>query len=93
MMFHPVSDEDEHRGPSREEIEVLCILHAVDARVSSASELAGSLGLSPALASAAAVAAHTLVTAGWLRLVEDRFQLTDDGREHLTRRLSDFGIS
>ncbi|MEK6607997.1 MAG: hypothetical protein AABZ30_10080 [Myxococcota bacterium] len=85
--------DGESHGPSRAEIEILCILHAVGPRGCPVGELAMRLGLSPALASAVAEGAQALVSTGWLELDDEQLALTDAGRARLTQRLSDLGVA
>lgn len=77
----------ENRGPSREEIEILCILHAIGQHGCRADNLATLLGLSPGLASAVADGIGPLISAGWVDLHDDHLSLTDAGFQRLTHRL------
>jgi DNA-binding MarR family transcriptional regulator len=76
-------------GPSREEIESLCILHAVGVLGCPARDLAARLGLSRELASAVAAGIEPLIRAGWIERRDEHVSLTDAGRQQLDRRLSD----
>lgn len=80
------------RGPSREEIESLCILHAIGARGCRGSELATRLGLSPALAGLVSESIGPLVSAGWVEQEEERISRTDRGSRWLKQRLSDWSV-
>ena len=80
-------------GPSREEIETLCMLHAVGLDGCSVAELPARLGLSPTLAAQFALAIAPLVGRGWLARDGDRISQTETGRERLTLRLSELGVA
>ncbi len=82
-------EDDEKPGPSREEIETLCILHAVGPHGCPVHDLARLLGLSPGLAPAVAAGVEPLIRAGWVDRRDDQFSLTDTGQEWLKARLSD----
>jgi predicted transcriptional regulator len=86
------SNEGDHRAPSREEIECLCILHAVGVAGCPTGELASRLGLSPSLSSSVAEGAEPLIRRGWLDRADDRFSLTEAGHTWLTERLSDLKV-
>ncbi len=85
-------DEGESRAPSREEVETLCILHAVGPHGCPRADLATRLGLSSALAVAVAEGVEPLVARGWLALHDDRFSLTGPGHDWMQTRLSELGI-
>lgn len=84
----PTSDDDEPRGPTREEIETLCLLHVIHQHGCRASDLAALLGLSPGLAATVAQCAEPLVKAGWVDAKEDRLSLTSAGEQWLHERSS-----
>jgi hypothetical protein len=79
-------------GLSRDEIETLCILHAVGPDGCSVAELPVRLGISPTLAAHVVLAAAPLVDRGWLAREGDRMAPTEAGRERLTLRLSELGV-
>jgi hypothetical protein len=92
--YHGVAhDEDKPSGPSRADIETLCLLYAVGVAGRTAEELAHRLGLAAGLAGAVGEAAGTLIDGGWLEAHGDRFVLTVEGRNHLVRRLAGLGVS
>ncbi len=74
--------------PSREEIETLCILHAIGLHGCQADDLATLLGLSPGLASAVAESVQPLISLGWVDLNDNHFSLTDAGHQWLKQRRS-----
>jgi DNA-binding IclR family transcriptional regulator len=83
-----IESDGEYRGPSREEIESLCLLHAMGERGCLTTDLAKGLGLSPALASRLVHAVTPLVQAGWVEVQDDRFSVTDAGAAWLADRLA-----
>jgi hypothetical protein len=82
-------EKGKNRGPSREEIETLCVLHAVGPHGCPEGGLAARLGLSPALASAVAEGIAPLIRAGWVDLQDDQLSLTESGNRRLRERLSE----
>lgn len=76
--------------PSREDIECLCILHAVGKGGCFVADLAGLLGLSPGLSPAISEGIKPLIAAGWLQLHDDRLTRTDQGAAWLQDRLAAF---
>ena len=74
------------RGPSREEIETLCILHVVECGAEGAADIAEALGLARDLAPVVARAIEAVAARGYLTAVEDRVSLTDGGRVWLQER-------
>jgi DNA-binding MarR family transcriptional regulator len=82
-------EDNKKRGPSREEIESLCILHAVGPHGCLVRDLATLLGLSAGIASAVAAGVEPLIRAGWVDRRDDQFSLTEPGREWLKNRLSE----
>ena len=88
----PLVDAGGSKRPSRAEIEGLCILHAVGPDGCPESDLAGRLGLSPALAGAAIRSIGSLVDAGWLAQEDNRISLTGAGRAWLEERLSQLRV-
>ncbi len=85
-------EANQRRGPSREEIETLCILHAVGRRGCHTSDLPARFGLSPALADVLAEATAPLCAAGWLSVEDDRVATTDAGDRYLAERLAELGV-
>ena len=77
---------DKARGPSREEIETLCILHVVERGAEGAADVAEALGLARDLAPVVARAIESVAARGYLTAVEDRVTLTDAGRACLQER-------
>jgi hypothetical protein len=86
----PLGDDEGKKGPSREEIETLCILHAVGQRGCRNDDLAPRLGLSSSLARAIVAGVEPLVIQGWLFREETRLVLTDAGRERLKGSLAEW---
>ncbi len=82
------TSRDETSAPSREEIEIICLLQAVGTNPCTVSELTERLGLSRLLGSALVEAMQTLVSKDWLSLRDDQLALTDAGRFWLNERLS-----
>lgn len=80
--------EGENTAPSREEIETLCILHAIGSHGCDMNDLAELLGLSRGLAAAVVEGTGQLISAGWVELNDSRFSLTDEGRDWLKQRRS-----
>ena len=92
MTARGTSREEERRGPSREEIETLCVLHAVGADGCWTGDLAERLGLSPSLAALVAGGMDPLIRKGWLEERNGRFVVTDVGQEWLSQRLAEWGV-
>lgn len=87
-----MTTEAKRAGPSREEIESLCILHALEPVGASMVDLAARLGLAPGLAPVVAKALEPLVAIGCVETSGDSASATDAGREWLRRRLSELGV-
>ena len=77
---------DKARGPSRADIETLCILHVVERGAEGAADIAEALGLARDLAPVVARAIEAVVARGYLTAVEDRVTLTVVGRAWLQER-------
>jgi hypothetical protein len=84
--------EDNKSRPSREEIETLCILHAVGGVGCDAGDLSVRLGLSTTLASAVAESIQPLVAEGLLQNEDGWIERTDGGDRRLTARLAALGV-
>jgi len=84
---------EEDRGPSRAEIETLCVLHAVGELGCRVGELPARLGLSSSLTATIKAAIEPLVAAGWLKVEDDLITATAAGAEHLRRRLAELGAA
>lgn len=80
-------------GPSREEIETLCILHAVSARGCSVADLPARFGISSALESALLGALDPLVARGWITVEGGRVSRTQAGSDRLVGRLGELGVA
>ena len=78
---------------TREEIEKLCILHAVGVGGCTLCDLPERLGLSPTLTHAVAESLGPLLTLGWLVNDGGAVTRTEAGQRWLTRRLSELGVS
>ncbi len=85
-------DEDAIQMPSREEVETLCVLHAVGPSGCPVGDLAARLGLSATLAPTIAEGMQTVVRRGLLDRLDERFTWTEHGRELLLRRLTELGL-
>ena len=92
MTARGTSSEEDHPGPSREQIETLCVLHAVGLGGCRTEDLAERLGLSPTLAAVVAGGMDALVMRGWLEEGKGRFAVTESGDEWLKQRLVDWGV-
>lgn len=77
---------------TREEIENLCILHAIGDQGCPLGDLPARLGLSPTLVSAVTESLTGLLGTGWIRREDDTLTQTEKGREWLTRRLLELGV-
>lgn len=88
MKRRTAGEDGQKPAPSREEIETLCILHAIGPHGCHVDDLAALLGLSPGLASVVAAGIQPLIFAGWVELHDTQFSLTDAGREWLQERRS-----
>jgi predicted transcriptional regulator len=82
-------EDDKKSGPSREEIESLCILHAIGVAGCRVNDLARMLGISAGLAFAVAASVEPLIRAGWVERCEDQLSLTVAGHGWLMKRLSE----
>jgi hypothetical protein len=78
--------------PSREEIEYLCLVHAVGPDGCATPKLAQRLGLSPELSQCIDEAVVVLLQDGRLESSCDSLTVTAAGREWLQRRLAELGI-
>lgn len=76
---------------TREEIENLCILHAVGDQGCPLADLPERLGLSPTLVAAVAESLTGLIGLGWL-VRNEKVMLTEEGRAWLGRRLLELGV-
>lgn len=92
-MTHQQSAHDETPAPSREEVETLCILHAIGPGNCPKGDIATRLGLSSALTTVVAEGIEPLIARGWLELRDDRFWLTEAGHAWMKRRLSELGVA
>ncbi len=81
-------DNEEQKGPSREEIETLCILYAVGTNGCNERELVTRLGLSHTLTSAVIESIQPLLVANRVVLDEGRIACTDAGHQWLRERLA-----
>lgn len=79
--------------PSREEIENLCLLCAVEPNGCTTADLGARLGLSPELAPAVEEAIGPLLAAGMLDDRDGMVVPTQAGRAWLRRRLLEFRVS
>ncbi len=77
---------------TREEIETLCLLHAVGPHGCPVGELAARLGLSSTVASAVAESIVPLVGAGRLAMDDGSIRRTREGDRWLAQRLSELGV-
>ncbi|MEO7328127.1 MAG: hypothetical protein ABI193_06090 [Minicystis sp.] len=92
MILHSDHIDGDVRKPTREEIETLCVLHAVGHRACSLVQLASCLGLAPSLAPAIKVAIEALTGAGWLILAGEMVSRTDEGGAYLAARLEELQV-
>jgi predicted ArsR family transcriptional regulator len=94
MSIDNSKDTNEPRRPSREEIETLCILHAVAANnAATFSDLADALGLSRDLAAAVERALEPLVARDLLAVHDGLVRSTPTGEGWLLRRLVELGVA
>lgn len=94
LKVRTADDGDKRRGPSREEIENLCMLHAVGPRGCRMGDLPARLGLSATLVSAVAECVEILIRLGWLEQHDDdHLLLTDAGHAWLGERLADLKVA
>lgn len=77
---------------TREEIEELCILHAIGARGCALGELPERLGLSPTLVGVVTESLAGLLGAGRLARERDVVFPTAAGRAWLAKRLGELGV-
>lgn len=88
MTWVLVVEEEVENGPTREEIETLCILHVVGRAGCKLDELPHLLGLSTALAEAVANCIEPLIGNGLLVLEDGGVKHTEAGSSYLTDRLA-----
>lgn len=86
------SSESSIQKLSRGEIETLSILHAVGPSGCHVGDLAARLGLSASLAAVVARGMEPVIVGGLLERLDERFRLTEHGREVLTKRLAELGL-
>lgn len=86
LMNEELKQDREECKLSREEIENLCILHAVGEIGCPSEALAGRLGLSEGLKAAVASAVQTIVARGWLVQELDRLVPSPAGNQWLRER-------
>jgi predicted transcriptional regulator len=79
---------DPQSGPSRGEIENLCLLSAIPDNGCALSELPTRLGLSPLLVEPVAEAIGQLIDAGWIHELDGGVRVTSEGRAWLKEQLS-----
>ncbi len=81
-----------HTKVTREEIETLCLLHAVGPHGCPVGELAARLGLSATLAPAVTESIAPLIGTGRLAMTDNIVTRTATGDHWLTQRLSELGL-
>ncbi len=77
---------------TREEIENLCIVHAIGDQGCPLGDLPARLGLSPSLAAAVTESLTGLIGMGWIRRADETLTRTEEGRAWLRRRLLELGV-
>jgi hypothetical protein len=88
MKRRKAGEDVQNLSPSREEIETLCILHAIGPHGCHTYDLATQLGLSPGLAQVVADGIQPLISLGWVDLNDNHFSLTESGHAWLEERRS-----
>lgn len=83
------SQHTERSRPSRQEIEALCILHAIGDDGCEAHALAGRLGFPNTLANTISLGASSLVEQGLVCVEAARFSRSDKGARWLRERLAE----
>ena len=86
--LHDSQVEDEKSGPSREDIETICVMYTIGRSGCESTDLAATLGFSTALASAVGTCLTPIVGKGWVEIDDGRVSLTDAGTAWLKQELA-----
>lgn len=87
---HESASSGERSGPSRQEIETLCILHAIGSSGCPVADLAPRLGFPTTLGGVVSESVNLLIFEGRVERRDERFALTDTGRDWLLTTLARF---